>query len=90
MLTACSTLSMAERINTEVNAGMSFKEDGPGRDAWSTDCPKQGDCEDYALCKMRKLSEAGYAPIRHCAQLSGTMLISGNTGIGASSRLQRR
>jgi|ERR1700676_3995946 Bacterial transglutaminase-like cysteine proteinase BTLCP len=47
-----------------MNQSMAYKADVPGHDIWSTNCQKAGDCEDYALCKARKLIAAGYTPNR--------------------------
>jgi len=56
----CDNLIM--RVNVEVNKAIQYQCDFD--DEWDTTCPKAGDCEDYALCKARKLLEAGVAPHR--------------------------
>jgi hypothetical protein len=57
---SCAYGDTLEKINREVNWEMSYKADM--YDNWDATCPAQGDCEDYALCKARKLILAGYPP----------------------------
>lgn len=46
-------------INRAVNGDIRYRAEPPGRDDWLVN-PKQGDCEDFALAKMKKLVEAGW------------------------------
>jgi predicted transglutaminase-like cysteine proteinase len=52
-------LSQIQRINLTVNKGMRYAADRPGRDRWSVG-GRKGDCEDFALTKKLRLTEAGY------------------------------
>lgn len=68
-IVSCSTLTdeekLLERVNTAVNRQISFVDNYyqyGQKDKWVTTCPAKGDCEDYALCKARKLVEAGVDP----------------------------
>lgn len=54
--------ALLQDINQAVNAQMTWV--GEASDSWNTRCPAKGDCEDFALCKARKLTEAGVAAPR--------------------------
>lgn len=43
---------------------MDMKYQKESGDVWDANCPKKGDCEDFSLCKAKKLMEAGYDPSR--------------------------
>lgn len=45
-------------IDGQVNRTMRYAPDTDG-DHWDATCPKQGDCEDYAICKARRFLDAG-------------------------------
>lgn len=49
-------------VNRDVNTRMTYRADTG--DQWDATCPVAGDCEDYALCKARKLMEQGVATSR--------------------------
>lgn len=51
-----------EEVQHQVNSTMVYKSDVKGQDNWDITCPKEGDCEDYALCKSRKLNGHGFKP----------------------------
>lgn len=59
---ACARADQLYTVNREVNRSMSYQADEG--DHWDTTCPAKGDCEDFALCKARKLLEAGIEPSR--------------------------
>ena len=58
-----NSYSVAERINSQVNASVTYKTD---LEQYSTpehwvEASNLGDCEDYALLKRQRLLEAGFA-----------------------------
>ncbi|SCW85171.1 transglutaminase-like cysteine proteinase BTLCP [Sphingobium faniae] len=56
----------AEIINIWVNRQLRFTDDRPGADHWATAAQSlqqgRGDCEDYAIAKMKLLEAAGFHP----------------------------
>jgi len=59
------TLDALTAINTEVNSAVTYVDDATKykRDDWWEDAldeGNEGDCEDYAIAKMRKLLAAGW------------------------------
>lgn len=44
-------------VQSSVNSYMAYKKED--KDEWNNTCPKSGDCEDFALCKLRKLQDMG-------------------------------
>lgn len=67
-------LTDLERINSDVNAEVTFEPDVPGVDHWQTpyetNLLRKGDCEDIAIAKYFKLREAGYEPeLMYCKWL---------------------
>jgi len=49
----------AERVNADVNA-IPYKADIPGVDDWADIGPDGGDCDNYAIGKLRRLLAAGF------------------------------
>lgn len=50
-------------MSNQVNNNMTYMSDSDNygiSDKWVPNCPKSGDCEDYALCKLKHLKESGY------------------------------
>jgi len=68
MLMGCSTtVDPVMSVSNSVNKSMSYQSDIErlgANDRWDTTCPSKGDCEDYALCKARKLLADGVASER--------------------------
>ena len=61
-MTTLNSYSIAERINSDVNARVTYKSDLEQFDTpefW-TMAGKFGDCEDYALAKRNALLNAGW------------------------------
>lgn len=61
-MTTLNSYSIAERINSDVNARVTYKSDLEQFDTpefW-TMAGKFGDCEDYALLKRKMLIDAGF------------------------------
>ena len=61
-MTTLNSYSIAERINRDVNARVTYKSDLEQFDTpefW-TMAGKYGDCEDYALLKRKMLIDAGF------------------------------
>lgn len=44
------------------NSDLGMRYRAEAKDSWDTSCPSYGDCEDFALCRARKLIEAGANP----------------------------
>lgn len=59
LLCGCATTNpgLIEQVNQSVNQSMRYQSDGV--DTWNANCPSSGDCEDFALCKARKLIAGG-------------------------------
>ena len=55
--------SLAERINSDVNASVSYKTDLEqySKPEYWVEANTFGDCEDYALLKRHRLIESGFA-----------------------------
>lgn len=53
---------LAAQVSREVNRSMTYRHEE--QDEWDASCPPAGDCEDFALCKARKLLAAGMDPSR--------------------------
>lgn len=51
-------LPLLNRINREVNASIIERMEPDGEDVWLV-APTHGDCEDYAITKLVRLTEAG-------------------------------
>lgn len=49
-----------ELAQSSVNSYMTYNMDK--KDFWDNTCPIKGDCEDFALCKSRKLQSMGINP----------------------------
>lgn len=61
LLGACDTLSIPERVNSAVNAAVTYRAEASGHDYWFP-AVSWGDCEDFALAKRVKLIALGYRP----------------------------
>ena len=61
-MTTLNSYSIADRINRDVNARVTYKSDLEQFDTpeYWTMAGKYGDCEDYALLKRKMLIDAGY------------------------------
>ena len=59
-----NSYTIAERINSDVNASVTYKTDLEqyGRPEHWVEATTFGDCEDYALLKRQVLLKAGFAP----------------------------
>ena len=60
-------IEVAERINTQVNESVTYKDDMAqyGKPEWWSLAGGCGDCEDYALLKRHLLREEGYGEHVH-------------------------
>lgn len=56
-------LSDLKRVNREVNDATTYRSDMSrfGTDEWWDEANGEGDCEDYAIAKLRKLVAAGWS-----------------------------